>query len=77
MKPVPPNSLDAALAHLRAGKRLLVPSYTRAILLTPKTLAAYEKAGTYLLKAEGDGYRLKQGKGSVFLLPGQLRFLDN
>lgn len=77
MRPVPPNALDQALAHLRAGKRLAVPSYARVILLTKKTLDAYEKAGLYLLKAEGDGYRLKQGKGSVFVLPGQLRFLDN
>ena len=64
MRPVPPNALDQALAHLRAGKRRAVPSYARVILLTKKTLLAYAKAGLYLLKAVGAGSRLDQGKVS-------------
>jgi hypothetical protein len=72
--PVPARSLDQALAHLRAGGRLVVPTATRITILDAKTLARFEKAGAWLLRTDGEGYRLRQGKGSVYLLPGQLRF---
>lgn len=73
-KPVPPDSLDAALAHIRNGGRLVVPSYTRWIVLDLKCLKRFEAAGVWLLKTDGNGYRIKQGKGSVFIFPGQLYF---
>jgi hypothetical protein len=74
MTPVPANSLDAALEHVRKGVRLLVPSYTRSVVIDRTCLERFEKAQAWLLKPEGQGYRLRQGKGSVYLLPGQLRF---
>ena len=72
MTPVPPKSLDTAIAHLRSGGSLIVPTHTRIILIDAKTLARFEQAGQWLLREEGDGYRLRQGRGSVFVLPGQL-----
>jgi hypothetical protein len=74
LRPVPPNSLEEALTFVHSGGRLMVPSYTKCILIDKKTLNRFEKAGSWLLKAEGDGYRLRQGKGSVYLLPGQLNY---
>lgn len=73
--PVPSHQLTQAIAHLRAGGRLVVPSMTRWIVLDAKTLARFERAEAWLLREDGDGYRLRQGKGSVYLLPGQLRFI--
>ena len=74
MKPVPPKSLDLALAHLREGGELLVPTHTRTTLIDRKTLLRFEKAGEWLLKEEGDGYRLRSGRKSVYLFPGQLMY---
>ena len=74
LKPVPPNSLDAALAHVAAGGRLAVPTATRVTWIDRKTVDAFDRAGAWLLKPEGDGYRLRSGKSSVFLFPGQLCF---
>ena len=74
MKPVPPQSLDMALEHVRAGGELLVPTYTRTTLIDGRTLAQFEKAGEWLLREEGDGYRLRSGRKSVYLFPGQLKY---
>ena len=74
MKPVPPKSLEVALEHVRAGGELLVPTYTRCTVIDRKTLARFEKAGEWLLREEGDGYRLRSGRKSVYLLPGQLMY---
>jgi hypothetical protein len=71
---VQPHSLDKALEHVRNGGILTVPSYTRWIVIDKKTLGRFEKSGEWLLKEEGDGYRLRQGKGSVYILPGQLLY---
>lgn len=76
--PVAGLSLDAALDHLRAGGRLFVGGIAQAgvavTVLDAKTLAKFERAGAWLLKAVDDGgYRLRRGKGSVYLFPGQLR----
>jgi hypothetical protein len=74
MKPVPADSLDAALEHVRKGGRLVIPTYTRCTVIDRRCLERFEKAGAWLLKAEGQGYRMRCGKGSVYLLPGQLQF---
>lgn len=66
--PVPSHSLDLAIAHLRAGGSLCVRTMTRVTMITPKTLAAFERAGQWLLKQDGEGYRLKSGKGSIYLM---------
>ncbi len=72
----PPKSLAAALAHVQRGGRLLVPSYTKPILIDGKALARFDAEGVPLLREDGDGYRLTKGKGSVFPLPGQLQAID-
>lgn len=72
--PVPSHNVEQAIAHLRAGGRLVVPSVTRWIILDAKTLAKFEKADAWLIREDGDGYRLRQGKGSVYVFPGQLRY---
>lgn len=74
--PVPPNSLEAAIQHIRSGKRLTIATQMRVTILDSLTLARFEKAGCWLLRADGDGYRMKTGKTSVYLFPGQLKFAD-
>jgi len=71
---VPPHSLASVLSHLDAGGVVVVPSYTRWLIIDKKTLGKFEKAGQWLIKEDGNGYRIRQGKGSVFILPGQLKF---
>lgn len=72
---VPPKSLAKALAHLRAGGELYVPTHTHCYKLTKKALEGFEAAGMWLLKEEGEGYRMKVGRSgkSVYVLPGQLK----
>jgi hypothetical protein len=74
LTPVPPKSLEAALAHVRNGGRLVVPTMTRVTVIDARCLARFEKVGVALLRESGDGYRMASGKSSVYLLPGQLRF---
>lgn len=74
LEEVPPNSLERALEYVRQGGVLIIPTYTRVTYIDRKTLARWEKAGQWLLKAEGNGYRMRSGKSSVYLLPGQLKF---
>lgn len=71
---VPPKSLDLALAHVAAGGVLAVPSYSRWIIIDTKAVKRFERSGSWLIKEDGNGYRIRQGKGSVFILPGQLKF---
>jgi len=73
---VPPRCLDLALEHVRKGGRLCVRTYTRVIPIDQKTLDRFERAGAWLLKESGDGYRLRQGNSSVFVMPGQLEAVD-
>lgn len=72
--PVPANAMGAIEGHLGAGGELFVPSVSRPLRITPKAYAGWAKAGQPLLRPEGEGYRMRQGKGSVYLLPNQLRF---
>jgi hypothetical protein len=74
MESVPPKSLDKAFAHLEAGHMLLVPTCTRCYRMTKQTLAKFRKVGAWMLKEEGDGYRMQTGRTSVYLLPGQLKY---
>ena len=73
---VKPNELDKALEWVRTGNRLCVPTHTRTTIIDAKCLARWEKAGYKLLTEEGEGYRMKTGKTSVYLLPGQLKYID-
>lgn len=74
--PVPPESLDVALAWVAAGGRLAVPTAYKVLVITQKDIAAWDKAGKPLLRERDNGYQLRQRKGSVYLLPGQLRMVE-
>lgn len=71
---VPPKSLTRAINHLRNGGTLVIPSYTHWVRITRKTLERFEKAGSWLLKEDGNGYRVRSGKSSYYVFPGQLHF---
>jgi hypothetical protein len=71
---VPPQSLPLALDHVRNGGKLMVRTYTRITIIDAKTLARFEKAGEWLIKEDGDSYRMRKGRGSVYLFRGQLEF---
>ncbi len=76
MASVPAHSLNEALDHVRNGGRLIVRTYARTTVIDGRAVARFEKAGVTLLREEGDGYRLTVGRGSVYLLPGQLEAID-
>ena len=74
-RPVPPTATDEALAYIANGGRRVVRTALRVMILDRKVLRRFEKAGAWLLKADGEGYRVRNGTGSVYLLPGQLEFV--
>ncbi len=74
MKSVPSKSLESALRHVQKGGKLVVRTCTHITVIDKKCVARFEKAGHWILKEEGDGYRMRTGKKSVYLLPGQLEF---
>ena len=76
MEEVPPKSLGDAILHLEGGGSLCIPTYTRFTVLTLSTLKKFRAVGGWLLKEDGDGYRMQTGKTSVYLLPGQLRYYE-
>ncbi len=73
---VPPKSLNAIFSHLEGGGKVYVHTYIKNIVITKKTLEKFRSVGAWMLKEEGEGYRLQSGKGSVYLLPGQLKYGD-
>lgn len=72
---VPPKSLDMVFQHLEQGGTVIIPTYTRCTVITQKTLEKFRKAGQWLLKEDGEGYRMQSGRSSVYLLPGQLKMV--
>lgn len=75
--PVPANSMDKIEGHLKAGGELFVPSAWKPTRIPSKSYDSWKAAGTPLIRPEGQGYRMRQGrKSSVYLLPGQLRFIQ-
>ena len=76
-QPVAPNQVNEALDFVRSGKGMLaVITHLRCYQIDKRTLAKFEKAGEWILKADGDGYRLRTGKHSVYLFPGQLLMVN-
>ena len=73
---VPSHSLTQAIDYVRNGGRLAIPTYTRLTLIDKKTLIKFEKAGCWLLKEDGEGYRMASGRSSVYLMAGQLKFVQ-
>ena len=75
---VPPKSIKDVFKHLENGKSVYVATYTNGIykctVINNKTLNRFRKVGAWLLKEDGDGYRMQTGKSSVYLIPGQLKY---
>lgn len=63
------------IEKIKAGAKMVVPSYTRWIVVDAKTVSKFERAGQWLLKDDGRGYRLRLGKSSVYLFPEQVRII--
>ena len=76
LRDVPPNKAEEVLDFVRQGGRLAVVTYGHLTIVDGHTLARFESLGIPLLKAEGGGYRLTRGKGSVYLFGGQLKFIE-
>jgi hypothetical protein len=76
MTSVPPRSLQKALDFVKAGGRLCVRTMTNVTVIDAKTLARFGRVGAWLLREEGESYRLRRGNGSVYLLPGQLEAIN-
>lgn len=67
------TDFNATMERVKAGSsRFVVATYTHATLIDAKCLAKWDKAGLTLLKPEGNGYRMAQGKSSVFLFSTNL-----
>lgn len=75
MIPAPPKSLETVLAHVRNGGKLGIYTYTRATEIDARCLARFEAAGQWLLREDGDGYRIRRGRHSDYLMPGQLKMV--
>jgi hypothetical protein len=76
MTKTPARNAAEALEHIRAGGRAIVSTRVRLTIIDRKALAAFERMGEWLLKDEGEGIRLRSGKGSVYLFAGQLQLID-
>lgn len=76
LRPVPAHSLDEALDFVRRGGTLAVPTYTRTTVIDKACLARFEKAGEWLLREDGESYRMRSGRSSVYLLAGQLKYVE-
>ena len=60
------------LKKVHEGMIAYIPTHTRCTKIDRKCVERFEKANAWLLKDEGDGYRLRAGKSSVYLFPGQI-----
>ena len=71
---VPAKSLNDVIKHIESGKSVYIATYLRITVINKKTLEKFRKAGAWLLKEDGDGYRMQTGKSSIYILPGQLKY---
>jgi hypothetical protein len=69
----PAKSAERIKAFLRAGGRAEVRTYLTVTTIDGRTLLRFESVGAYLLRDEGEGYRMQRGNSSVYLMPGQLK----
>ncbi|MEN3237942.1 hypothetical protein PUR29_31225 [Methylobacterium ajmalii] len=74
-RPVPANNLAQALEHVEKDGRIVIRTCLKITVIDRRVLRRFERAGAWLLKEEGEGYRLRQGQGSVYLLPGLLEYV--
>jgi len=74
---VKPHKVNEVLDFIRSGGVVYVATYARVTVIYKKCLKRFEKDNYWLIREDGDGYRLRQGKGSVYLFPGQLMAKSN
>lgn len=73
MTPAPSGKAAELLDFVRrGGGRLVVSTTLRVTVIDARAVAAFDKAGIVLLREDGEGYRLRSGKSSVYLFAGQL-----
>lgn len=68
------ENLPRALETVREGKgQIWLRTAYKAIYINAKTLASWSSVPSKpLLTVEGEGFRMRQGKSSVYVFPGQL-----
>lgn len=66
---------EEIIRAVKGGKKLLIKSYTRPMVIDSKCVNKWEASGYTLLKDDGDGYRLSQGKGSVYLFKQHIELI--
>jgi len=61
---------------VKNGKRILIKSYTRPMIIDAKCVARFEKAGVPLLTDDGDNYRITQGKNRLYVFASAIALID-
>ena len=74
--PVPSDAMDAIEAHMTAGGELGIGGGYRFATITNAAYRSRTDSGDWYVKPEGAGYRVRQGRKSVYLFPGQLRWMN-
>ena len=74
--PVQSGELQHALGHVASGGRLAIPTAYHLAIITQKNLDRWLASGRALLVEEGRGFRMRRGRSSVYLFPGQLFMVD-
>jgi len=64
------------LISVKAGKRLLIKSYTNPRIIDAKCVNKWEASGHRLLWDDGTGYRMASGKNSVYLFAQHVELID-
>ena len=71
---VPPHSLNAILDHLAQGGTITLGTYTRVTVIRQKHISAWAEHGG-LIREDGNGYRIRRGKGWDYIPPVGCAFL--
>ena len=76
MQGIAAQSTEQALAHVHAGGRLMIGSYTRVTIIEAKHIAQWDAVGKPLIRDDGKGFLIRRGKHADYLFPGHLRMID-
>lgn len=72
MTQVQANEIAKINSHIARGGKIMIGTAVRWTRIDTKAVKAWEKAGYTLLKEEGEGYRMRQGKKSAYLFTNQM-----
>lgn len=70
------DNFDLAIGAVAAGDAVLViSSQTKPLLINAKTIKKFKAAGYQVIKKDNDGrgFRVQQGRGTIYVFQGQLR----